>query len=58
MTAADRERLALFRLRHKVAETAVIGYALERLFTTFTDEELARVLSDRGAKLRRPNRST
>jgi hypothetical protein len=53
VTAADRDRLALLRYRGQVAETNVVGLAIERLFAEYTDEQIVETLRARRLGLRR-----
>lgn len=52
-TAADRQRLSRIKTAFRVGESFVVEYALERLFATKTDDEIAAELHRRGYSLRR-----
>jgi len=49
----ERSRLATIKLHHRLAESIVAEYALEELFRTRSDEDIATVLRSRGHGLRR-----
>ena len=50
---ADRERLARIKASYRVGESFVVEYALEKLFATTSDEDIATEIRRRGHSLRR-----
>lgn len=53
---SQRDRLSAIKYHHKVGESFVVEYALERLFDNMSDEEIANELKARGFGLTRPKR--
>lgn len=54
---SQRDRLSAIKYHHRVGESFVVEYALERLFDSMSDAEIARELKERGFGLTRPKRS-